>query len=117
MLDMGSLGGRREEIDHLHDDLAEVRGLQLEFLDAGKPQEIVGHADEAFAFLLEFLHPAQGPAFALILRLLKVLGQELQIEAERAQVILDLMDEAAGKLGQGGVGIVGHDGNCTQCPA
>ena len=85
---------------------ARSAGTRFEVLDAGEAQEVVGNVDQPLALALQALDALQGPAFALGLRLLEVLGQELQVQAERAEVVLDLVDEAAGQLGQLGVRVV-----------
>ena len=83
--------------------LGKIRRRPHDLVDAGKVQEIVGKFDKAVTFALEFLHAGEGLAFARRLRLGEVLGQELQIQAERAEVILDFVDETAGQFGQFGV--------------
>ena len=89
--------------------LSRLDRLEFQLLDAGETQKIIGDAHQPLAFRLQLLHASQGPPFALVLRVLKVLGQELQIQPQRAQMVLDLMDEAAGQLGQQGVAVVfGH---------
>src|SRR5262249_1015230 len=77
-------------------------------LDAREPQEVVGDVDEPLALVLQPLDALERPAFALRLRLLEVLSEELQVEAERAEVVLDLVDEPAGQLGQLGVRFLPH---------
>ncbi len=106
-VDVGRARRRAEEVVHLLDDLGDVRGQQVEVLDAGEAQEVVGHLDEALAFVLQALDAGQGAALALGLRVLEILGQKLQVQPERAEVVLDLVNEAAGQLGQLGV-LVAH---------
>src|SRR5437773_724927 len=88
------------------------------FLVVGKPrpepqsleprelQEVVGQIDEPLTLALQLLHARQGPAFTLRLGILEVLAEELQVEIERVDVVLDLVNEPARELGKGGV-IVG----------
>src|SRR5205085_1272552 len=77
--------------------------------DAGEAKEVVGDVHEALALFLQALDALLGAAFALTLRLLKVFVEQLQIEAEGAEVVFDLVDEPAGQLRQFGVLLVHFD--------
>ena len=95
---------RAEEIDHLLDDLGQVGRLQLQVLDAGEAQEVVGDVDQALTFALQALDALQGPAFALRSAApAKSSASSCRLRPERAEVVLDLVDEAARQLGQLGV--------------
>src|SRR5262249_16711213 len=62
---------------------------------------------EPLAFALQSQDALARLALTRRLGLLKVLGEQLQVEAERADVVLDLVDEPARQLGELGV-VVGH---------
>ncbi len=76
----------------------------------GEAQEVVGHVHQPLTLGLKALDAVEGAAFSLRLRIGKVLSQQLEIEAERADVVLDLVDEAAGQFGKLGVLWVEHGG-------
>ena len=97
-------GGGREEVDQSRRRPRRAAvGSVVEFLDAGEAEEVVGEIDELLALAVEPRDAVEGAALALASRVLEVLGQQLQVEAEGAEVVLDLVDEAAGQFGQFGV--------------
>src|SRR5207244_6145460 len=51
-------------------------------------------------------NPFECAALALGLGLSKIFGQELKVEPQRAEVVLDFVDEAARQLGQLSVAII-----------
>src|SRR5205814_6386232 len=104
-LDVRLPGRRTEEVYHLLNDRNEIGRLDLQILDPGEAQEIVRDFDQTLAFALEALGTLQGAAFAQRLRFLEVFRQELEIQAERAEVVLDFVDEAACQLGQFGIAV------------
>ena len=93
----------REEVDQFLNDCNQISRSQLELLGAGKSQEIVGNLDQPLALTLQALDALQGAALALRLRFLKVLGQELKVQPERAEMVLDFVDKATGQLSELGV--------------
>ena len=97
-----------EEIDQLVHHLGQAGRPAVQVLDPGEAEEVVGHVDEALALALEAPDALQGAALALRLRVGEVLAEQLQVEAERAEVVLDLVDETAGQLGEGGIVVAGH---------
>jgi hypothetical protein len=77
-------------------------------LNSSEAKEIVRDLDEPATFGLEALDAFQGAALAIVLGIPKILGQELEVQTEGAQVVLDLMDEAACQLSQLGVALGDH---------
>ena len=94
------LGRRRQKIDHLADNLIESGWFLLQLLGPRKTQKVVGNLDEALAFVLQALNSIGCLAFAGVLRLGKILGEQLQIQIQRADMVLDLVDETTRELGE-----------------
>jgi hypothetical protein len=82
-----------------------MRGGQVEGLKPRESQKIIGDVNKLSALRLQSLYAFERSPFALVARLLKVLGKELKIQAQRAQVIFDLMTETPSKLRQLGVAV------------
>ena len=59
------------------DDLAELHRHQFEVLDARETEEVVGNVYQALALALQPVNAFLDPAFALVLRVLKVLVEQL----------------------------------------
>src|SRR4029077_2859955 len=78
----------------------------------GEPQEIIGDVNEALALMLQALNAVQRPTLPLGLGLLEILGEQLQVQAEGTEVVLDLVNETTGQLGQLSVLLV-HRGSAS----
>ena len=102
-LDVALPRGGREEVDQSRHDRVERGRLGGEILHAGEAEEVVGEIDEFLALAGEPRDAVEGAALARRLGVLEVLGEELQVERERAEVVLDLVDEPAGEFGEFGV--------------
>ena len=79
------------EVADLLDDLVEVHEFQLQVLDAGEAEEVLEDAMQPEDLVLEPLDPLADPAVARGLAVLKILGQEVEVQPERGQGIADLV--------------------------
>src|SRR5262249_11151674 len=64
---------------------------------------------------LKPLDSFQCPAITLRLGFAEILGEELEVQPQRAQVVLNLMDEAAGKFGEFHVLVIQHSFRDLKC--
>ncbi len=108
-VDLVRLGRRAEEDHKILDEGGEIGRLQVQVRDAGEAEEIVGDIHQAPALFLQALDALLGTAFALVLRLLEIFAEQLQIEAEGAEVVFDFVDEPTRQLRQLGVLLVHLD--------
>lgn len=86
------------EVANLFDDRVQVNGFQLQVLDAGEPEEVLEDAMQPEDFVLEPLDPLANPTVARRLAVLKILGQQVEVQPEGRERIADLVGESAGKL-------------------
>ena len=93
-------GRRCDEIDHAVDDFFQLRRLAVQVFDAGVAQEIVRQIDEPLTLRCHQPDALERPAFALRFRVLEILAEQLQVQQHRAEVVLHIVDEAAGRLGE-----------------
>ena len=91
-------GGRPQEVQHPGDDLAQVGRLAVQVRHAGEAQEVVGQVHQPPALVGQPGGPVQRLALPRGLRVLEVLGQQLQVQREGVEVVLDLVDEPAGEF-------------------
>ena len=94
---------RLVEVAELIDDRVQVGRLELQVLHPGEPEEVLEDVAEPMDLVLQPFDPLQHAAIARGLGVLKVLGQQVEVQRERRERVANLMREPAGKLGDLGV--------------
>ena len=94
---------RLVEVAELVDDRVQVGRLELQVLDPGEPEEVLEDVVQPMDLVLQPLDPLQHAAVARGLGVLKVLGQQVEVQRDRRERIADLMSQPAGELGDLGV--------------
>ncbi len=86
------------EVAEFVDDCIQVGWLQLQVLNAGEPEKILDDPIQPLNLMLEPLDSLEHAAVARGFGVLKVLGQEVEVQGERREWVADLMSQAAGQF-------------------
>ena len=81
------------------DDRVQIGRLQSQLLNPGEPEKVFDDIAQPLNLVLQPLDPLKDAAVARCLGLLKVLGQEIEIQGDRRERISNLVSQAAGQLG------------------